>query len=92
MSKTTLKIYYPYMESMLIPIEYQLSGTVSPKEIFESMSNFFQHQLTDDEANYLQSQGYAVKSEEYVWELLGSHVFFEGFVVHEDGFTLNLGS
>lgn len=88
---STLTIYYEYFDE-LVKTTYVLPGQVTPKEILQSISNFYQQELTQDNVDYLVGHGYDVKVGEPLWESLGNHVFFEGLLPHEDGFRLNLGS
>ncbi len=89
-SDPSIKIYYFYAGDMLIPTEYKLSGSISPKDILASVSNFYQHQLTEDEAAYLIAQGFLISAGEHVYEFLGERYHSVGLIPYEDGYQLNL--
>ena len=87
----TFTMYYDYGDE-LIKTTYALNGKITPRQLLESISNFYQHELTEDEVAYLQSKGFNVQVGESVGLFLGDHVYLEGLFPHEDGYRLNLGS
>jgi len=88
-----MTIYYPYVDQF-VPVTYDLPAQVSPQLILESITNFYQQDLTDDNIAWLLSQGYSRSDlrERKAWNVLGTEVFFEGLEPYNGGWLIQLGT
>lgn len=91
-----IKLYYPISEDYFHPVEYASQTDISPLEVLRSITAFYDLPFTQANADAISrltgQPTYQVEPDERIFDSQGGHVFFEGLIPHDDGYTLSLGS